>query len=401
MSEHETPKREDVKYPQVVRTITETAWAILPTTLAAIKEMVAIRASGQHLSDEEIQARIGGRGARRDLLMVGSVAVIPVYGVITPRADLFTEISGGTSIQRLSSSFRDALDDDKVSAIVFDVDSPGGSAAMIPEFASEVRAARGKKPIVAVADSLAASAGYWILSQADEAVMTPSGMVGSIGVFAAHEDISGMEEKLGVKTTLISAGKYKVEGNPFEPLSEDARAAIQERVDETYRVFTTDVAKGRGVPVETVRNGFGQGRVLQSRAALKEGMVDRIETLEETVARLTRGVKARDPRAPEPDPLPMPDPADEEAAASGLSFADEATELHGSASALVARLSSLAEVKAGRLTKAKRESLAACPAALREAADAIAGVLAATDPDKHRADLEREFLRFEMARANL
>ncbi|MDQ3671591.1 MAG: S49 family peptidase [Actinomycetota bacterium] len=394
MSENQNPSG---RYPHVLKAVTEAPWAIDPPVLATIRELVVLRASGQRFTEEEIHARIGAGPARRELQMAGSIAVIPIHGVLTPRADLFTAMSGGTSVQRLQATIADAVSDKKVSAIVFDVSSPGGMIDLIPELASEIRAARGKKPIVAVSNTKAASAAYWLASQADEIVASPSAMQGSIGVFAAHEDISGMEEKLGIKTTLVSAGKFKTEGNPFEPLSDEAKAAIQKRIDEMYGMFTLDVAKGRRVPVSDVRSGFGEGRMLTAKDALKAGMIDGIETLQSVVDRLANG-GAKVPEPPEPEGIEeiLDDPessAVSEAARSGLSFADETAALHDRARALVDRTTSLAEVERGHLTVAKRERLTACTGALRETVAALDQVLAATDPDKQRDQAAGEFAR--------
>lgn len=286
MSETATPEREAERYPQIVRAIRETPWAILPGTLATILDVVGMRLAGEKFSEEEISARVGTRASSRPVDTVGSVAVIPIYGAIIPKATLFSEMSGGTSIAGLQSAFRDALANEDAKAIVFDIDSPGGMTDGVPELAAEIRSARGAKPIVAVANFRAASAAYWLASQADEVVASPSADVGSIGVFAAHDDISAMQEKLGVKTTLVSAGPFKTEGNPFEPLTEEALAAIQDRVDEMYDVFTSDVAKGMATTQAAVKAGYGQGRMLSAARALAEGMVDRVGTLEDTVRRL-------------------------------------------------------------------------------------------------------------------
>jgi len=93
-------------------------------------------------------------------------------------------------------------------------------------------------------------------------------------------------EEDGIKVSLISQGKYKVEGNPYEPLAEEARAAIQVRVSEAYDAFIQSVARNRGVAPDDVRNGFGEGRVVGARQAVELGMADRVGTLEETVNRL-------------------------------------------------------------------------------------------------------------------
>lgn len=396
MSDNTNPAGEDGRYPQVVRSVLETPWAIMPRTLATIKEIVALRASGQRFTSQEIEARIGAKPPRKDAQRAGAVAVIPVYGVITPKADMFTDMSCGTSIDRLRGAFHSALADESVLAIVLDVDSPGGQVDLVTELANEIRGARGTKPILAVANTLAASAAYWIAAQADELYVTQSGEVGSIGVFAAHDDISGALEKAGVKTTLISAGKHKVEANPFEPLSEEARAAIQARVDDSYRMFVHDVAKGRGVPVDTVRSGFGEGRVVVAREAVSEGMVDGIATLDEVVARAARPGGGSESQAI--SVAFIGDTGTLDAAFSGakenyntFTIVGRIEALRDSAVELAELLPSLAEVKEGRLTKAKREPLAACPAALREAADTLDRVLAATDPDGMRAKLEASF----------
>jgi signal peptide peptidase SppA len=218
-----------------------------------------------------------------------------MYGLISQRMGLMSYMSGGTSIDEMRATLREALDDSDVRAIVFDIDSPGGSVDGITEFATELRAARaGDKPIIGQVNTLAASAAYWLATQMSEVVITPSGEVGSIGVFAVHEDYSKADEMMGVKTTLVSAGKFKVEGNEFEPLTDEARAAIQEQVDTFYQSFVADVAKGRGITTTVVADGYGEGRTMLAKKALAAGMVDRIDTIEATVRRFQpRGALSR------------------------------------------------------------------------------------------------------------
>ena len=250
-------------YPHITRLVFEQPWAILPGHLAMIRDLVQLRNAGERFTDEEIRERIAAaapasqrRAARQ---AQSAVAVIPVHGTIVPKASVMTQISGGTSIGDLRGMFAAAIGDPDVGAIVFDVDSPGGAVELVPEFAAEVRAQRGKKPMLAVANTMMASGAYWLASQADEVAVSPSSLTGSIGVFVAHQDLSAAAEQLGVKTTFVSAGKYKVEGNSTEPLSDEARAHIQSLVDNAYSMFTSDVAKGRRVSVDSVRNGFGEG----------------------------------------------------------------------------------------------------------------------------------------------
>lgn len=290
-------------FGHIARALHERAWAIQPSMLALMAELVDFRVAGGVLTAEDITERLDNAAARNGprqgaapssspapfgemSQQVGSVVVIPIYGVISQRMSLMTEMSGGTSIDSLRADFRQALADPSVSAVVFDIDSPGGSTDGLPEFAAEVRGARGgTKAIAGQVNTLAASAAYWLAAQMGEVTVTPSGEVGSIGVFSLHEDLSKAAEMEGVKYTFISAGPYKVDGNQFEPLSDTAAAAMQEQVDTFYSMFLADVAKGRGVTATRVASDYGQGRTLLAGRALEAGMVDRIGTLEETIAR--------------------------------------------------------------------------------------------------------------------
>ena len=282
-------------YRRIIQAVTNSPWAIVPSKLETLLEVLSIRASSGHISDDDIKAAVGS-ATQRTVPSSGAIQVLQLYGIIAQRMGLMAESSGGTSTERFGQEFRQAVNNPQVSAIVVDVESPGGSVYGIPELAGEMFKARGTKPIVAVANSMAASAAYWLATAADEVVVTPSGEVGSIGVFAAHHDLSQYYEREGVKTTLIAAGKFKTEANPYEPLTEEAMAAIQESVDDYYQEFVSAVARHRGVGVSDVRGGFGEGRVVTAKRALKLGMVDRIDTLEGTINRLSKSLADTDRR---------------------------------------------------------------------------------------------------------
>lgn len=306
---------------------------------------------------------------------------------------MFTQVSGATSVSGFQSSFRAALADPVIDGILIDIDSPGGSTDLVPELAAEVYDARGGKPIVAIANTMAASAAYWIGSQADEFVVTPSGEVGSIGVYAVHQDLSGKQEKEGVKTTLVKAGEFKADTNPYEPLSDEARAAVQERVDEFYGMFLEAVSRGRSVSVSDVKGRFGKGRVVTASSALKEGMVDGIATFDATVARMIRNAQSR---------------SDAVAAygASHLSFVDETERARTHAADLVVRSRSLADLRehSGRtLSAANRDRLTAAATSFAEAASALEELVA--EPTGNSAqqvsDVLAELVRFERLRSTI
>ena len=289
-----------MKYQHVFNEVFQKPWAILPDKFRTITALIALRASGEKHTQQEIQLRLAPQTFHASRVsgpagkQFGAVAVIPIYGVISQKISLMSQISGGTTVAGLTRAFRAAIADPAVKAIVFDVDSPGGAVEGIPELAAEMLAARGQgKKITAVVNPMCASAAYWLASAADEIVITPSGQCGSIGVFCQHEDASQALEKEGLKISLISAGKFKTEGNPYEPLSDEARAAMQAKVDGFYGMFVKAVATGRRVSQSSVKSGFGQGRMLLADDAVTEGMADRVASLDQVIGKLSGGAAPR------------------------------------------------------------------------------------------------------------
>jgi capsid assembly protease len=271
-------------YEHIAEAVYGVPLAILPEKLAVIQAFLSRRLAGERLPEDEVQAAMQAALPRGPRPQSGAVAVIPIYGVISQRAGMLTQASGGTSIDALTRDFRAALAEPGVRAIVFDIASPGGSTYGVQELAAEIYAARGRKPIAAVANAVAASAAYWLGSAAGDFAVTPSGEVGSIGVYAIHQDDSRAMQAAGIDQTVISAGRYKAEG--IGPLSDETRQYIQEKVDAAHQQFLADVARGRGVTSAEVRQRYGEGRMLDAKAAKAAGMVDRIATLDEVVARL-------------------------------------------------------------------------------------------------------------------
>lgn len=288
-----------MKYARILAEFYATPWAMIPERLAAITAVLHRAAGGVRLSDVEITQAIGGapqavqERRERNASTPGAVMVLPLFGIISHRIHQVQDISGpgGTSTEGFMRAFRQAMNDPGIESIIVDVDSPGGSVFGVPELAEEIFEARGKKNVVAVANAQAASAAYWIASAAQEFVVTPSGEVGSIGVWTAHEDYSKFLEAEGVSVSLISAGKYKIEGNPYQPLGDEARSAIQASVDDYYDMFVKTVAKHRNTKAANVRGGFGQGRMVSAKDAVSQGMADRVATLDETIQRLASGRK--------------------------------------------------------------------------------------------------------------
>jgi signal peptide peptidase SppA len=264
-------------------------WAILPEVYHEMLGIYEGWLRGEYVDIAAVEKQIGRplKNEQKRYEVVNGVAVIPIEGVIARKMNLMTDISGGASIQLITADFREALGRADVKAILLAIDSPGGTVDGTMEFAAEVFAARGVKPVAAIGDGLMASAAYWIGSAAGEVWLgTETSQTGSIGVITLHRDVSKYEEQIGVKTTVLTAGKYKGIANQYEPLSQEGRAVIQEHLDYIYTLFVNNVAKMRGVDTQTALARMADGRVFIGRQAVEAGLAEGIMTKEMLITRL-------------------------------------------------------------------------------------------------------------------
>lgn len=298
-------------FNRVLKAFCAEVWAIEESHLLKMVEVLSLRANGQEFTHDELRARLqekfhaplagadrleklnariqasdGGNSAdpERPWQTVGRVAILPLRGLLTPRASWMTEVCDMTSTQQFAQWVRDAQADENVDTILFDVDSPGGDAKGNAEAVAIIRANRGKKRMIAVVTGIGASAAYYVASAADELVVSPSSEVGSIGTFTVHQENTEYYKEIGVAFTVIRAGANKAVGNPYEKLGDKGKAQIQERVDAMNAQFVDDVAANRGVSSETVNANFGQGKVLMGQAAVAAGLADRVATLEQVLS---------------------------------------------------------------------------------------------------------------------
>jgi signal peptide peptidase SppA len=198
---------------------------------------------------------------------------VGIFGVLG-QSDSFAD----TDYADVRASVKRQLADPSVRTIDLVIDSPGGSVLGLPETADAIHAANRVKPVRAFVTGIAASAAYWLASQASTITLTPSGEVGSVGVLDLHADISKALESSGVKITAVVSDPKKVERAPFTALTDDARAHMQSGVNAWYGDFLSAVKRGRGLRAFAGGN-FGGGRMLNSRDAFALGMVDFVSSL--------------------------------------------------------------------------------------------------------------------------
>lgn len=272
---------------RVVERVIGTPWMILPEKMDEIVQLLDLRGAGYELTEEEIAAVVAPRAQRDedDLLVSGNTAVVKVYGTLFPKANLLTRFSGGTSTEQLQQLLTQAANDPKIERIVLDIDSPGGSAIGNIELVEKIRDVRRVKPVIASVNGMAASAAFWIATAAEKIYASPSSMIGSLGVLIVHRESSRADEEAGIKFTVLKAGQFKADGNDREPLSEQSRATLEERINAYYDQFLSSVAANRNISERVAESQFGQGKVFLAGEALRRNMIDEIATLEQLLSR--------------------------------------------------------------------------------------------------------------------
>jgi signal peptide peptidase SppA len=261
--------------------------------LSALSGRIGVDASLFEAEDQhEPQAsRFTGSTRRADgstsmMRTADGVAIIPVLDTLVNRGAWLDSRSGLTSYEGLAAQLRAAGQDPEVRWVLLDISSPGGEAAGMAGLADLIRSVRQTTPVTAFVNDMAASAAFGLASAANEIVISPTSIVGSIGVVMLHADRSGELAAQGVKPTLIFAGSHKVDGNPFEPLSDAVRADLQASVDAHYRQFLEIVEQGRGLRLTADMARATEARTFIGAEAITRGLADRIASFDEVLASL-------------------------------------------------------------------------------------------------------------------
>lgn len=232
--------------------------------------------------DEEFWPRSDDwRAAYRPYNVKNGVLQIPVMGVLLNRFpwQLGRWATGYTYIEK---ALQRGLADGNVRGIAFIHDSPGGEVAGCFELGDKIFDARGEKPMRSFAMDHSYSASYLISSSPGPISVSRSGGVGSIGVVTAHVEYSKAMDQNGIKVTFIFAGKHKVDGNPYEKLSDAVKSRIQERINRIYGVFTAAVARNRSMDEAKVR--ATEALTYDAKDGIEIGLADRMGSLDEEMA---------------------------------------------------------------------------------------------------------------------
>ena len=181
--------------------------------------------------------------------------------------------------------------DDNVKAVVFRVNSPGGSAYASEQIWHSVMNLKAKKPVVVSMGGYAASGGYYISCPANYIIAEPTTITGSIGIFGMFPDFSGLlTDKLGVKFDEVKTNKFAAFGTMARPFNADEMALLEQMVDRGYKLFRKRVADGRKQSVEQIEE-IAQGRVWLGNDALKIKLVDEIGGLDKAIEKAAQLAK--------------------------------------------------------------------------------------------------------------
>jgi len=228
-------------------------------------------------------------------IRVGDIAVINIAGALRKSPTIWRSLgcSEEATTPEIEAAIRKAAKDSRVSATLLRISSPGGEVFGTPQVADAVFEHRAVKPIIAYIEDLGASAAYWIASQATEVVGHRIAHVGSIGVFAVLVDSSEAAVASGLKFHLVASAPLKGSGVMGVPLAEDYLEAVQGEIETNAALFLADIGRGRGLS-QAQTTVLHDGRTYIGQQALDRGLIDRVENLDETIARLQGSARSGD-----------------------------------------------------------------------------------------------------------
>ncbi|MFL1875758.1 S49 family peptidase [Hansschlegelia beijingensis] len=229
----------------------------------------------------------------------GGIGILPIVGTTVRRGSWLDAACGLVSYGLIRQGFDEMLADPNVRGVLLEFDTPGGEAGGCFDLARHLRSAAraAGKPVWAHVNELAASAGYALASAADEIWIATTGEAGSIGVLAAHLDVTAADAKAGLKWTFIHEGARKVNGNPHVPLSSEAEKAIRADVSSLYGMFVELVAELRPKLSAAAIRGT-ESETFRGAEAVKKGLADKMGTIDTTFGAFVQHLDKREAAQP-------------------------------------------------------------------------------------------------------
>ena len=207
------------------------------------------------------------------------IAVYYAYGGI----DDTSSPEEGIDSEKVIKDLRLLREDETIQAVVLRVNSPGGSAYGSEQIWREVVLLKEKKPVIVSMGDYAASGGYYISCAADCIVADPTTLTGSIGIFGMFPNMEGLlTDKLGLHFDVVKTNKFADMGDMTRPFNNEEKAAMQNFINQGYKLFVQRCADGRGMSVEAIEK-IAEGRVWTGATAKELGLVDELGGLDKAI----------------------------------------------------------------------------------------------------------------------
>lgn len=256
-------------------------WAIEQSMLDTIIEISMREGEGA----EAVAAKLGRPlDNTRTVMVRDGVAIIPVHGVISQRASMFSQISGGCSTDVIATDLQRAMDDPTIRAIMIDADSPGGQVAGVGQLGDMIYGCRGKKRIETYVSGQMCSAMAWLGTSAEKVHVSPHSQGGSIGAVLQRRDTSVRDSRSGVSTEEY-VSRQSPKKRP-DTSTEGGRSVIQAEVDKIGDLFVNAVARNRGTTCDDIEENYGQGATMFGDDMINCGMADCLGSYESVLADL-------------------------------------------------------------------------------------------------------------------
>lgn len=254
-------------YTHILGRLFNTPLLLVPEKAEIIGNVVIARMRGESPMAFEVQEPASS-------FTIDGIAVVSISGSLVQRSTGMDAASGLRSYGEITADVDAAVADASVKGILLQCDTPGGEVAGAFDCADSIYRASQKKPVWAIAEDNALSAGYLLASQANRMLATQTGMVGSVGVIMMHFDQSQHDKMNGIKITTMFQGDRKADFNPHAPLSEEAQAWGEKHIAKRYGQFVSAVVRGRrgAITAEAVRGT--EAALLDASEAIKLGLID-------------------------------------------------------------------------------------------------------------------------------
>lgn len=235
-------------------------------------------ADGNVLRESDMKKEASGftrrRSGERSYQVVDGIAIIPIDGSLVHKYGYVKPYSGMTGYDGIMYRLTEAMSDKEVKAIMLDMDTPGGMVAGCFDLADKIAEYRKIKPIWSLGYDMHCSAGQMVASSCSRRLITQTGVAGSVGVILAHTNIEKMLQQKGTEITLITAGKHKADGNPYQALPDDVREKWQTELESTRQMFAGKAAAYMNIDVKRVLDT--EAETYEGQAAVDVGFADEV-----------------------------------------------------------------------------------------------------------------------------